>query len=69
MVRQSSLPVFMSSAITLASSVVRKSFPSSIAAPRLTMPQHTIRVVSGGYSIVDFQICLPVKASSATVLA
>src|ERR1041384_14989 len=69
MVFQISLPVLASSAITLASSVVRKSLPSNSAAPRLTMPQQTTRVVSGGYSTIVFQISRPVSASTATVFS
>ena len=57
----SSLPVLTSSATSFASSVLRKSLPSYIAAPRLMMPQQTTRGVSGGYSNLVFQICLPVS--------
>jgi len=69
LVDHSSFPVFMSSAITRASSVVRNILPSKIAAPLFTMPQHTTRVVSGGYSTIVFQISFPVRASTATVLS
>ena len=31
------------------------------------MPQQTMRGVSGGYSTLVFQICLPVLASTAIV--
>ena len=64
---QTSWPVFMSSAITWASRVVRKTLPLRIAGPLLDTPQHTTRGVSGGQSSVCLQICLPVATSMATV--
>ena len=64
---QTSLPVLASSAITWASSVVRKTLPSKIAAPLLDTPQQTTRGVSAGQSSVWRQICLPVPTSIATV--
>ena len=38
------LPVFMSSATTLASSWPKNSIPSPMARPRLTQPQHTVEI-------------------------
>src|SRR6059036_1858721 len=38
------LPVFMSSATTLASNWPKNSSPSPMARPRLTQPQHTVEI-------------------------
>src|ERR1051326_4862095 len=61
---QTTLPVFMSSATTLASNCPKNSRPSPIARPRLTQPQHTVEMV---WSIPDqySHRNAPVLASSA----
>src|SRR5215469_3135647 len=58
------LPVFMSSATTLASNCPKNSSPSPMARPRLTQPQHTVEML---WSIPDqySHRNAPVLASSA----
>src|SRR5262245_16378907 len=65
---QATLPVFMSSATTLASSWPKKSSPSPMARPRFTHPQHAVEIF---WSIPDqySHRISPVLALSAKTLS
>jgi len=61
----SSFPVFASSATSLASSRVTKTFPFAYATPRLSSPQHTVAKASCGISGSYFHFTVPSLAFNA----